>query len=271
MGLIPPFFFDCVVALGTGPKAKPKWVASGFLYGHHIPTKEQPNRYRIFLVTNRHVIEGLRRVYVRFNPEKVDEPARYYTLNLLGAKKRRLWLSYPDKKIDVAVIPINFQKLKKEAMQASYFLSNKHVADIKKLNDLGIIEGDFAYVLGFPMGLIGSTRNTVIARSGAIARIQDALAKSNSEYLIDAFVFPGNSGGPVVSKPEAFAITGTKSQNASYLIGIVKSYVPYRDIAISQQTGRPRVIFEENSGLAAVHPIDYVQEIIKNYIESSSS
>ncbi|MCW3996945.1 MAG: serine protease, partial [Candidatus Bathyarchaeota archaeon] len=137
----------------------------------------------------------------------------------------------------------------------------------QRLNDLGIMEGDFAYVLGFPMGLIGKNRNTVIARSGTIARIRDTLAKNNKEFLIDAFVFPGNSGGPVISKPELFAIEGTKSQRASYLIGIAKSYVPYRDFAISRQTRRLRVIFEENSGLAAVHPIDYVQETIAFALE----
>lgn len=155
-------------------------------------------------------------------------------------------------------------------MQANYFRSNLHVGDIQKLNEWGIIEGDFAYVLGFPMGLVGDMRNTVIARSGTIARVRDTLTKCNNEYLIDAFVFPGNSGGPVVSKPEALAITGTKPQKASYLIGIVKSYVPYEDIAVSLQTKRPRVIFEENSGLATVHPIDFVQEIIKKQLGNSS-
>lgn len=270
MGLIPLFYFDCVVAIGSGDSEKPTWVASAFLYGHHSPTIEQSNLYRILLVTNRHVFEGLQQVYVRFNPTQPDKPARPYALRLLDENDEPIWSSHPNKEIDIAVISINYQKLKKEAMQANYFRSNQHVANIQKLNDLGIIEGDFAYVLGFPMGLVGGTRNTVIARSGTIARIRDTLTKSNNEYLIDAFVFPGNSGGPVISKPEAMAITGTKSQGASYLIGIVKSYVPYEDIAVSLQTKRTRVIFQENSGLATVHPIDYVQEIIKKHLEISS-
>jgi len=251
------------------PKNKPKWIASGFLYGYHTPTKKEPNLYRIFLVTNRHVFEDLQKMrtcVLRFNPQKVDEPAHYYSIELLDKKGQPLWLSHRNKKIDVAIIPINYQRLKKEAMQANYFRSNSHVADVQKLNDLGIIEGDFAYVLGFPMELVGRKRNTVIARGGIIARIRDTLTKSNNEYLIDAFVFPGNSGGPVVSKPEAFAIRGTKSQNASYLIGIVKGYLAYEDVAISLQTKRARIRFEENSGLAAVHPIDFVNKIIKSYL-----
>lgn len=272
MGLIPPFFLDCVVAIGSvDSQNKTSWVASGFLYGHHTPTKEAPTRYTVFLVTNRHVFEGLHQVFVRFNPRKPDEPACLYSVPLLDVNDKPIWLSHPNEEIDVAVIPINYQRLKKEAMQANYFLSNMHVANVQKLNELGIIEGDFAYVLGFPMGIVGTTRNTVIARSGTIARIRDALTNDNNEFLIDAFVFPGNSGGPVVSKPEALAIEGTKRQKASYLIGIVKQYVPYKDVAISLQTKRPRVVFEENSGLAAVHPIDFVQEIIKKQLEISST
>lgn len=263
MGLIPPFFFDCVVAIGSEDSDKKQnWIASGFLYGYHSPTPEQNNLYKIFLVTNRHVFSDLRTAILRFNPQQPNEPARIYAINLLDENEKPRWYSHTDAEIDIAVIPINYEKLKNEGMQCTCFQSNVHVADIQKLNDLGIIEGDFAYVLGFPLGLVGENRNNVIARSGTIARVRDTLSRNNKEFLLDSFVFPGNSGGPVVSKPEAMAITGTKAQDASYLIGVVKSYVPYNDVAISLQTKRPRVIFEENSGLAAAHPIDYVQDII---------
>lgn len=84
-------------------------------------------------------------------------------------------------------------------------------------------------------------------------------------------MFPGNSGGPVVTKPEVVAIEGTKPVGASYLIGVVAGYVPYRDVAISAQTQKVRIIFEENSGLASVIPIDYVEEVIREALSSSSA
>ncbi len=269
MALIPPSFPDCVVAIGIDDPSsgERKWVASGFLYGHYIADNEDGTKqYKVYLVTNRHVFENLPTVYLRFNP-RTNEPAREYTLNLQDEKGTSLWFPHPNTEIDVAIIPINFNLLQEHAMQVSFFQSDKHVANVDRLNELGLTEGDFAYVLGFPMGLVGKERNTVIVRSGSIARIRDALVRANQEYLIDAFVFPGNSGGPVVSKPEALAIQGTKSQNAAYLIGIVKSYVSYQDVAVSLQSKRPRVIFEENSGLAAVHPIDFVQEAIKGQLK----
>ena len=114
------------------------------------------------------------------------------------------------------------------------------------------------------MGLEGGERNYVIVRQGCIGRISDLLDNPQVEsYLVDAFTFPGNSGGPVVSATSLNSILGTKSQNASYLIGVVKGFLPYQDVAFSKQTGRPRIAFEENSGLTEVIPIDYVEETIQ--------
>jgi S1-C subfamily serine protease len=269
MALIPSYFADCVVAIGVDPlnDDERRWVASGFLYGDYVRDNEDgTKKYRVYLATNRHVFENLPNVYLRFNPIS-NEPAREYPLSLLDKNGAKLWFSHPKAEVDVAVIPINIKLLREHAMQVSYFQSVNNVANVDKLNELGVTEGDFVYALGFPMGIVGGERSTVIVRSGSIARIRDALVRANQEYLIDAFIFPGNSGGPVVSKPEALAIQGTKSQNAAYLIGIIKSYVSYQDVAVSSQSKRPRIIFEENSGLAAVHPIDFVQEAIKGHVK----
>jgi len=53
-----------------------------------------------------------------------------------------------------------------------------------------------------------------------------------------------------------------------YVIGIVQGYLPYEDVAVSTQTKRPRVIFQENSGLAVVHPIDCIDETVRAHIEA---
>ena len=44
---------------------------------------------------------------------------------------------------------------------------------------------------------------------------------------------------------------------------MVSGYLPYQEIAVSTQTERPRMIFEENSGLGIVVPHDQVQETVK--------
>jgi hypothetical protein len=86
---------------------------------------------------------------------------------------------------------------------------------------------------------------------------------ASPSFLLDSFVFPGNSGGPVVLKPEFLSIQGTKAVSQAYFIGVVTSYQTYQEAAVSPQTKRTRVIFEENSGLAEVLPPDYIEETIK--------
>lgn len=273
MALIPRFFLDCVVAIGVpSRKKKTRWVASGFLYGNFIKKgrkdKKGQSLYYVYLVTNRHVLKGLKQVLLRFNPAG-KEPARTYSLDLVDVQsKKKLWTPHPKPKIDIAVTGINIKLLKEQGIQFAYFHSDQHVATLDKMADLGITEGDFVYTLGFPMGLIGPERNYVIVRSGNIARIQDAIDHRSNEFLIDTFIFPGNSGGPVVTKPEAMAIHETKAISSAYLIGIVTGYLPYQDFAISEQTKRRRVMFEENSGLTAIIPTDFIKEAIDAYEET---
>lgn len=113
-------------------------------------------------------------------------------------------------------------------------------------------------ILGFPLGLRDEKYSKPIARSGIIAR------KDNLEYLADAFIFPGNSGGPAIYVPLVKFGKGFNSQliNKEKLVGLVVSSISYKDIAISSQTKRPRVIFEENTGLCKIVPIEFLSEIL---------
>ena len=265
MALIPPFFLDCVVAIGVenpSDQNNPiKWIGTGFLVGRFFKKKdENQNEYHIFLVTNKHVLVGKNSVKVRFNPQS-SEPAKDYDIPL---NNNKTWTGHHTEDIDVAAISINPKILVDEGMKFRYFMSDSNILHIEQMAEKGMTEGDFIYVLGFPMELVDSDRQYVIARSGSIARIRDVLEKRSKDFIVDSFVFPGNSGSPVVSKPEFFHIEGTKSIGSAYLIGIVSSFLPYRDTAISLQTKRPRVTFEENSGLSVVIPADFIMETIED-------
>ncbi len=263
MALLNPQYMNAVVALGIPKKSSEQWVASGFIYGHRITHHRAKNqKYRMYLVSNRHVFEGQTKMIARFNP-RGRAYARKFHINLEDQNGTPIWVPHPKPEIDVGVIPIDINVLRNEKIQFSYFLSTDHAADIKKLRSLGIQEGDPTFILGFPMGLVGNKRNAVMVRGGPIARIQDTYIKLSDNIIVDTLIFPGNSGGPVVTRPEVTAIKGTQGQGASYLIGIVSGYLPYTDVAVSQQTGNPRITFEENSGLATAHPIDCVNETIR--------
>jgi hypothetical protein len=263
--LIPSFYSNCVVAVGhANESGTVYWGASGFLYGKPTEAITDPGkrRYRAYLVTNKHVLSGRDLIFVRVNPP-ATEPARGFEVRLSDqASGAQLWHGHEIDDVDVAVLPINYQHLLDLGMEVGLFLSDQHALNVAGLIDAETSEGDSVFVMGFPMGLVGEERNTVIVRAGVIARIRETLAKPTYRYLVDTVVFPGNSGGPVISKPEIASIRGTRFARSASLLGIVSSYVAYQDIAVSQQTGRVRVIFEENSGLAEAYSVDCIDQTI---------
>jgi hypothetical protein len=276
--LIPPFFINSVVALGgmqsipqTGQPDRVEWqtTGTGFFYGYLVENNADPTKkmYEIYLVTARHVVQGHLAanrgdLKARINPKESTSPVQEFSIPNKVSDSESAWFYHPDPKIDIAIVRTNLPELNKLGFEPSFFLNDQSLVRTR-LAENQVSAGDGIFVLGFPMNLAGVQRNYVIVRQGVIARISEMLEKASNSFLVDSFVFPGNSGGPVVLKPEAFSIQGTKSQSHAALIGLVTSYRPYSDLAVSPQTGRPRVVFEENSGLAEVLPVDYIEETIK--------
>ena len=297
--LVPPQFSDAVVALGSmqpiplpGQIALPGqpcvWATegTGFLYGSLSENDPDPSKrkYTVFLVTNRHVIEEhaatlaiakINRtaplppgpncdtepktedsISIRLNPLQYSLQGQKFDLPLKD------WFFHTNPNIDIAVYPLNGEFLKEKGLLGLFFTSDQITYNKELLKSNGVAAGDGVFVLGFPMNLAGIQRNYVIVRQGCIARLSEMLDGKSPSFLIDAFIFPGNSGSPVVLKPEITSIYGTKVQSKASLIGIVKSYQPYTDIAFSPQSKRPRISFEENSGLAEVLPVDDIDETI---------
>jgi len=264
MALLAPFFLDTVVAIGVDDDpAKRKWIGTGFLYGNAISSNppETPTRYRLWLITNKHVLRKLSAIHVKFNSAQ-DTTSADYAIPLISRNKKPFWIGHPNDDTDIAAIFLNAEFLHSANRRFAFFCSDQHCITKAEMKAQGLTEGDRCFALGFPMGLVSPQRQYVICRSGVIARIRDYLDGHTHDYLVDAAVFPGNSGGPVILCPSAVAITGTTAVSRSALIGIIKTYVPYIDVAISPQTGRARVTFEENSGLSAVEPLDAIVETV---------
>jgi S1-C subfamily serine protease len=273
--LLPPSFVSSVVAIGHNERTQDgstRWVTdgSGFFYGFLAVNDPDPSKrlYHLYVMTNRHVIEGRSVISVRLNPKKVSEQGQVFDIPLVTNTGTRQWFTHADERVDVAGVQVSPKYLNERGIDFSFFANDQHAADVEKLKDIGVSAGDPIFVLGFPMNLAGEQRNYVIVRPGAIARVGDLIESAATVLLIDSHIFPGNSGGPVVLAPQMTAITGTKPSDRAYLVGMVRAYIPYRDVAISPQTGRPRVIFEENSGLAEVVPIHRLNEAIINWKRS---
>lgn len=276
--LIPSFFINSVVALGSmqkvtepGVPEQEKWMTegTGFFYGALV--KDDPDstkrQYQIFLVTAKHVITHRPPTAgpfkVRINPKDPATPVKEFDLPEKPSSGIETWFFDPNDGIDIAILPVSIEQLRARGYEPDFFPSDVATANREKLKRMEVAAGDGIFVLGFPMNLAGAQRNYVIVRQGVIARISEMLDQASDTFMADTFIFPGNSGGPVVLKPELLSIAGTQAHNISYLVGIVVSYHPYNDLAVSIQTQQPRVMFQENSGLADVLPVDFIDETIK--------
>lgn len=236
---------------------EPTWVGTGVVA---VDIAENRTSFESFVFTVRHVVERIL--------ENSDSVAMRFSKNSAGSTILRQPLSksdgptycfHPNIESDVAVIPL-FHVMELLTTQHNFKgIAFADLLQIKDLKALDCFEGDQILVVGYPYSLpqiAPRSRAYPVVRGGVISRIQDLYAGESEVFLIDATVFPGNSGAPVFITPELSHLKETKPANRSACIGLVSEYLDYRETASSDASRRARVYFIENSGLAKVEPID---------------
>ncbi|MDE2851494.1 MAG: serine protease [Acidobacteriota bacterium] len=269
MALFPPEYLDAVVAIGTSAT---DLRGTGFLYRHAIGLDGSTGRpqHLLFLVTNHHVVAGLDGLGAVFNSPS-NEDTIFMKIPESKPDGTAMWTL--DEPSDIAVCRIPPSLLDEWDVPYAVFGDTagtfQTVLSRAEARVEGITEGSPVAVLGFPLGLAGERRHYTIVRNGSVARIRDWFNGDDERFLIDCLVFPGNSGGPVVSIPDRVSIEGTSKASKSSLLGMVCGYRPYQEYARSTASGRTRIVFEENSGLAVVLPVEMIQQVIQRDLQES--
>ena len=236
------------------------YVATAFLFGHPVSQSSRKPSYWTFVVTNRHVVHPHRELWVRFRPPVAGLHAKPFAVPT-DKPAPFPWILHPDPDVDLAVLPLDAIQMPSEFKPNQLLTLDRHAIVKEELRVSECNEGNEVFILGFPLGIVGTSQNDVIVRHGIIARIQDWYDGRSRDFLVDSSIYPGNSGGPVILKPVLWSANSRPGSIRPRLLGLVASYLPYRDVAISQQTGRVRLVSEENSGLARVIPIDLVVKL----------
>ncbi len=209
------------------------------------------------LVTCKHVIYDIHTnkyapgIFISFNQK--DGSLARRSLEDIQKAFQLDWTFHQDPTVDLAVIPFAIDFTRDDIKRAGKDLFEAFER---------LTEGEDIFFLGYPALDIKMEKHIKpIVRSGIIS-----LVMTNKTFLIDANVFPGNSGSPVFLKPSFMHYQGSKvdTVNPAKFIGIISAYLSYRDTALSQQTGRPRITFEENSGLANVYSGSIIEEIFNS-------
>lgn len=201
-------FLECVVYIYPNEQTAmdgEEAGGSGFLVNFPRQTEEAS---RIFVVTNRHVIEDLEAPVVRVNrADGAFEP--------IATNKNR-WRVHPEGD-DIAAI--EFHQLGSE--HSYRWVDLRTALPDAAIEDFRIGIGDTVAMLGRLIGHDGKVRNSPIARFGTIAmmpgdRIKNSFGADQETYLVECHSIPGFSGSPVF----LFLNSTTRSIGGIPLVGI---------------------------------------------------
>lgn len=259
MAIIPQLYKNAVVSIGIKNQNNPTiWIGTGFFMTR---AADEHGKARPFLITNKHVFKDHNNIVIRMKEQENDNLIEI-DVPILAVDGKPNYVLHPQNDIDIAVLPLNGSFITEHHLEFPAFDIDTNAMTSSELRANGVEEGAFIYMLGYTMGLVNQSSALPICRLGCIARISEAQIQEQHNILVDIQNFPGNSGSPIITRPELIFIEGTKNLDRSVLVGIVHSYIPYQETLVNSQTGKTVEIRSENSGLAYVHPVEYIREIV---------
>ncbi|HOO90546.1 MAG TPA: serine protease [Syntrophales bacterium] len=216
----------------------------------------------LHLLTAKHVVAEVKDG--KFTGRLVDEALVAYFNKKDGTIGRRAiahlkksqsieWVFHPDVNVDIALLPFGVDVENDDVLS----IPDSYLLGIDALSELMDV-----FFMSFQPGIGKTDQVRPVYRPGTVAIILP-----NKTFYIDGAAFPGNSGSPVFVRPQPVGFAKTDAPvfpapNSGHFIGVIGEYLPYREVAISSQTGRPRVVFEEHTGLSRVWSTDLVVELI---------
>ncbi len=157
-----------------------------------------------FIVTNRHLVDGVRRGGLVFTQKENGQPVFGQRFQLNIEDFPQAWFMHPDPEVDLAIVPMRplEQAALDQGVELYYHPIDSRLApDAATLRALDALE-DVLFV-GYPSGVWDQVNLMPIMRRGTTATPMALDFEGRSEFLIDAAVYPGSSGSPVfVYQPE---------------------------------------------------------------------
>ena len=239
-------------------------VGSFFFLGHDAKPGET-NSPKMYAVTARHVIDGLRakgarEVMLRLNPKRHDASLITHRVPLDD------WFFHPtDNSIDVAIKEMGIP------VEADHLVVPLSLAATKQIFDRHDVElGDEVFISGLFRHHYGYKRNIPIVRIGNLAALKDERVSTKSfgeieAYLIEARSTGGLSGSPVfLNLGSVRQIEGEVKFAASkgpivFLLGLIHGH-------FLVEPNVPGVATEAtNAGIAIVVPVESIILVITEY------
>lgn len=187
-------FFSTVYLRGDDG-AGTVWTGTGFIINYEV----EHGGYVPILVTNKHVLENATTLTIRMVRGVEGQPTPSATETSVLGFNHATWLGHPRPEVDVAVIGVNaiLEQMAQDGAEPFY---RGFTADLlltaEQAQDLDALES--VTFVGYPNGLYDTANFLPIARRGQTATPLQNNYKDLPAFLIDASVFGGSSGSPVV-------------------------------------------------------------------------
>lgn len=181
------------------------------------------------LVTNQHVIKNAKHIYIDLFKGNAETGKPITEEKLKIEIDGDLFENFQSEELDIAFIPLApiLQKLNEQKITVFFKAITTAIACSKETEDkLSAIEE--VIFIGYPSGLQEQSKKLPLIRKGITATAIWANYnnnKSNETFLIDAGVFPGSSGSPVLIYNQGAYSTGTNITIGTRIIflGMLKS------------------------------------------------
>lgn len=172
---------------------------TAFFYMHTID--KELNQGYPFLITNYHVVKGAQKGLVELVIREGDLPSKNKKIKV---ELHPDYISkYVDKENDLVAMPIGPLLNQLEGSSTPVFIrtiTEGLIASQSDIEDLSAVE-EITFI-GYPSGLYDTHNSTPIVRRGITATPVWNNFDNRKSFLIDAGVFPGSSGSPVLIADE---------------------------------------------------------------------
>ena len=171
-------------------------TGTGFFFAFKLDDDQQIP----LIVTNKHVINGANTgtfVLTKRAPDGSPQMGDHETIRLDNFES--LWVTHPDKDVDLAVFPIAPLLRSAETQNISLFyvsLDDSLLPTSETHQSLGGLED--ITMIGYPNGIWDTKNNMPIIRRGITATNPKLDYNGLPMFVIDCACFPGPSGSPVL-------------------------------------------------------------------------
>jgi hypothetical protein len=256
---------------------------SGFFYNQLAPfDTNKGGHWRLvegmWLITNRHVVlmkingKEILPDYFTFNlREQIDDQCiEWFPITLSKDEMMKRLRLHQNETVDVVAIDI------KDLLKTNMYQSDKHFIGLSSLtNDSLPISSPIpidvtsdVVIASYPRGFYDEVNKFPIIKSGIIASSWGLHFNGQPFFLVDAKLFPGSSGGLVISKPTNIALIKgelMKNENKDFVfLGVYSGENLFRSRPI--EFDGVTVTTKESFGLGNVWYSYLIPEIIENGI-----